>query len=346
MPSMSPLKEFAKKELKLLSQQEKVLDPALLSSSRSMLQNIMDAPDKVTFRAMAASRSDMLALTRKLDEALPGKQAGFAKKMAQLADQSMMKAADDSGIPGLSHAIRNANALTAETHRIYEQQLIKKVAETKKPEFISKLIAGNSVGLQETRDLMTILPEATKPAVRKQVVLDAMKLSIDRETNIFNERKFAKLVTKMGDERGEILFGQNWKNVSELAKVMGKINGPTGIMGGSGAALQNYSVMAKIATGMRDLALTAATPIGLSSSGHPVAAVASVAGEWVSLNLLADAITHPETAAKTLTVVRKVLKAALYAATGGYDVAKGQTKAKRDLQRIRDKHVAEMRTAQ
>lgn len=338
MPSMKPLKDFAKEQLARLDQQEKVMDPNLLSASRSFLQNVMNAPDKVTFRAMADSRSDMLALTRKLDEALPGKQAGFAKKLAQLADTSMMDAADKSGIPGLPDMIRNANELTAETHRIYEQQLVKKVVDSKSPEKISKLITANAVGIPETRDLMKILPTSIQPAVRKQVVADAIQQSIDKDSGYFNERAFAKNVLKMGDERGEIVFGKNWANIKDLAGIMGKINGPTGITGGSGAALQNYSVL-------KNFLLTVATPFGLAGAHHPGAAAASLGGEWASLNILASAITNPETAAKVVKGARAAARVTPYVATGGYEVGKGQTKMTRDLQAIRDKHVAQLQPA-
>lgn len=339
MPSMKPLKEFASAELEKLNQQEQVLDPALLSSSRSMLQNIVNAPDKVTFKAMASSRSDMLALTRKLDEALPGKQAGFAKKLASLADGSMMDAADKSGIPGLPDQIRAANKLTADTHAIYEQALIKKVVDTKKPEVISRLIGGNAVGLQETRDLMNILPAGIQPAVQKQVVLDSIRRSTDIQTGMFNEGKFAANIAKMGDDRGNIVFGKNWKNIQELSQLMSKINGPTGLTGGSGAALQNFSVI-------KNLMLTVAAPLGLASSGKPLAAAGSLAAEWATLNTFASAITNPETSGKVLEGMRKLVKASPYIATGGYEASKGQTKMTQDLKAIRDKHAAQMQPTQ
>lgn len=337
MPSMAPLKKFASEQLARLNQQEKVMDPALLSSSRSFLENVMKAPEKVPFGAMADSRSDMLALSRKLDEALPGKQAGFAKKLAQLADQSMMDAADQSGIPGLSDAVRNANDLTRETHEMFEQQLVKKVVASKRPEVISKLIAGNAVGNEETRNLMTMLPDTVKPVVRKQLMMDAFQQSIDKESGYFNERAFAKNVLKLGDERGEIVYGKNWSNVKDLAGIMGKINGPTGITGGSGAALQNFSVL-------KNFLLTVAGPFGLAGAHHPLAAAGSIGGEYAALNILASATTNPETAAKVVKAARVAARGTPYAAVGGYEVAKGQTKVTRDLQAIREKHASQLTT--
>lgn len=340
MPSTAGLKTFAKEQLKLLNQQEKILDPALLSSSRKMLETIANSPDRVTFQAMASTRSDLLALTRKLDEALPGKQAGFAKKLAGLADSAMMDAAKNSGIPGLEHSIRQANDLTAETHRMFEQELVKKVVDSKKPEYISRFLLGKSVGLQETADLMRMLPANAKQPLQKQMVLDALRQATNRKTGMFKEKQFADTLMNLGDERGATVFGaKNWQNISDLTKLLERIHGSSEQARGSGASLQNFSVM-------KNLFLTFAAPLGLASTHGAVAGAQSLAAEWVGLNILADAMTHPEASAKILDYVRKVARAAPYAGTGAVNVGKGQTRVSRDLKAIRDKHVAAMQPAQ
>ena len=317
MPSMSPLKEFASAQLERLAQEEKILDPTLLESTRKTLEHIVNSPERVTFQGMRDARSDMLALSRKLDEALPGKRAGFAKKMASLADESMMDAAEKSGIPGLPEKVRAANAYTAEGHRVFEQQLVKKIVDTKKPEAIAKFIRGNSVGLEETRDLLKLLPSELRAKVQKQVVSDVMSESVNAQTGAFNERKFATLITKLGEERGAQLFGKNWGNIKELSQLMSRINGPSGIAGGSGAALQNFAVL-------KNMMLTAAAPFGLAASHHPIAAAGSLAGEWATLNTLASAMTNPAAAVKMLKVARQAAKHLPYLATGAVNVARNE----------------------
>lgn len=349
MPSTKPLKDFARAELKKLDEQEKIMDPALLSSSRAMLQNVLNAPDRVTFKAMASSRSDMLALTRKLDEALPGKQAGFAKKLAGIADQSMIDAAEKSGIPGLPEDIRAANAYTANEHAMFEQALVKKVVDTKKPEEIAKLIRGKAVGLEETRNLFTILPKELHPAVQRQVLVDTMAQATNTLTKNFNERKFAETIAGMGDERGKVIFGDNWKNIRELSKLMERINGPVGLMGGgSGASLQNAKYVHGVFSG-----LGAGIPAVLFSTGQHAAAATALGAEAVGFlgatvgyRTMAEAMTNPESAVKLLKVARAALKGVPYTATGGFEVGKGQTKATRDLKAIRDKHAAQMQPTQ
>jgi hypothetical protein len=348
MPSTAGMKEFAGKQMALLKQQEKILNPNLLAKSREMLQTIIDSPPNVTFKAMSATRSDLLGLTRQLDDALGGKQLGFAKKLAGLADESMMGAADKSGIPGLPDQIRAANKLTADTHAIYEQALVKKVVETKKPEAIASLISGKSVGLEETRDLFKVLPKEIHPAVQRQVLVDTMRQSSNILTKNFNERKFAEKIASMGDERGSVIFGDNWKNIRELSGLMERINGPVGLGGGSGAALQNAGLIKGIISGVGTTVPTVLAATGHADQALKVAAIEGVSflGVAVTYRALASALTNPEATVKLLKVARGAVRATPYAATGAVEVGRGQTKATRDLKAIRDKHTAQMQPTQ
>lgn len=317
MPDTQQLKNFAVQQLRQLKAEEQILSPALLSRKREMLNTIIKAPKKMNYQAIAAARSDALSTARELESAMAGKEAGLAKKIASLFDQSMMKAAADSGIPGLPEKIRAANSFTANEHAMFEQALVKKVAESKKPEAIAKFVRAPNVGIQETRDLFKVMPPALRPVVRKQIMLDAMRESVNAQTGAFNERKFATAIVKLGEERGSEIFGKNWQNVRELSQLMGRVNGPVGMGGGSGAALQNFSVL-------KNLMLTVAAPITLASSHHVGAGVSTLAGEWASLNVLASAMTNPETAVKMLKIGRQFVKGLPYAATGAVNVVKDQ----------------------
>jgi len=323
MPSTVELKKFAAEELKKLDQVEKILDPNLLGQSRSMLQNILNAPNKLTYSAMRAARSDTLGKVRELDQALAGKQAGLAKKMAGLFDDSIMDAVQKSKIPGLEAQVRAADAITANEHRMFEQAMVKKVVDAKNPEAIATLIRGKAIGNQETRDLFKILPQSLHQPVQRQILVDTMRQSTNNISKAFNERKFAETIGSIGDERGQIIFGPNWKNIKELTGIMEKINGPVGMQNGSGASLQNFSILKNL--------MLAATPFGLAERGQYGAAAGSLAAEWVSLNALASAMTHPATAEKMLKVAQQFVKYGPYAATGTFNVYRGQKRAKGEL---------------
>lgn len=307
-----------------------------------MLENILKAPDNLPYKAMASARSDALSKVRELDQALAGKQAGLAKKMAELFDESMITAADKSKIPGLSDEIRAANKFTADEHKMFEQALVKKVVDTKKPEAIATLIRNPNIGNQETRDLFAILPKQLHQPVQRQIIMDTMRQSVNLNTKMFNERRFAETLAKIGDERGKIIFGSNWKNIKELTSIMERINGPVGMQGGAGAALQNFSAL-------KNLMLTVAAPLSLSSHGEYGKAAGSLAAEWVSLNILAGAMTHPATAAKMLSVAQGFARTLPYMATGAYEVGRKsgaiEKSAGQTLQDVKDKAMKAMEPA-
>lgn len=340
MPSTVELKKFAAQELKKLDQAEKILDPSLLSSSRSMLQTLATAPDRMPYSAIASARSDALALTRRLDEALPGKQAGLAKKMAELFDTSMIDAAEKSGIKGLPEKIRAANALTANEHQMFEQALVKKVVETKKPEVIATLIRGNNIGLDETRDLFKILPKELHAPVQRQIITDTMRQSTNLRSGVFNERRFADTILNMGDERGKVVFGDNWKTVRRLSQIMGSINGPVGREGGSGASLQNFAILKN--------ALLLAVPGGEAARGNYSGAATSLAGEWATLSLLAYGMTHPEIAVRMLKIADAFARTLPYAVSGVANEAQGHKqmkkgKAQEQVDKLKSKTPAEVK---
>ena len=333
MPSTIELKKFAAQELKKLDQVEKILDPNLLGQSRSMLQNILDAPKNLTFSAMRAARSDTLAKVRELDQALAGKQAGLAKKMASLFDDSIMDAVQKSKIPGLEDAVRAADKFTADEHMMFEQDLVKKLVETKKPEAIATLLRGRptggsavGTGIDETMDIMNIIPNNFHAPIQRQLLLDTMRQSTNRVSKVFNERKFAESIGNIGDERGVLIFGKNWSNIKELTSIMERINGPTGLGGGTGAALQNIGAIRGI-VGASYLA-----PLALVSGGHIEGAAGSAVGQLAFMRGLANALTHPEATAKLLTAIQVALRGTPYAITGAVAVERGQRRAKGEIQ--------------
>lgn len=327
MPSTKALKQFAKGELKKLDQVEQVLNPDLLAKSRGMLEHLANSPDNVTLEAMRQARSDALSTSRSLEQALAGKESGLAKKMASLFDESMIDAADKSGIPDLSKQIREANDFTANEHRMFEQALVKKIVETKRPEMIATLLRGKTVGIQETRDMFDILPAKMHPLVQRQLLLDTMNQSTDRLSKVFNERKFSQALGEIGDERGTIIFGSNWSNVKKLAGVLERINGPAGLSGGgSGAAFQNIGVIKNI------LAVAGGAAF---ATGHPVAGTISeglsIGGEYIGFRTLANALTHPDITAKLLKALQVGARVGPYAGSAAVAVSGGPERSKRKV---------------
>ena len=139
-----------------------------------------------------------------------------------------------------------------------------------------------------------------------------MRQSTNNNTKSFNERRFAETIGGIGEERGQIIFGNNWARIKELTNVLERINGPVGLAGGTGASLQNAALLKSMIVTSAE---TAALPLGLAGTHHPIEALVSFGGEWVSLYGLASAITNPVSAERILKVARQVIKYGPYAAT-------------------------------
>lgn len=308
MASTGPLKAFAKQALKELTEEEKLVDPSQLSATRSMLERIVSAPNNMSFAAIADARSSLLALVRDTNVPLAGKRAGLAKKLASLADDAMIDAAQKSKIPGFEQDIRYANSVTRTEHQLFEQNLVRQVVKTKKPEAIASLLCRSSVGLEEARGLFTVIPANLHAPIQRQVVLDVADGAIDKTSGMFNERKFAQRMDALGDDKGRIIFGSNWSNVKKLSEVLGHISGPSGLGGGgSGASLQNFTMLKNFV-----VAASSAVPIGLAARGEyetaGLTALGTAATEALFLRSLAVAMTHPEMTAKVLKVAQVLVR--------------------------------------
>ena len=322
MPSTVAIKKFAEEELKKLDKVSAVLDPNLLSQSRAMLEHLTQSPDNITFDGMVNARSDALAKVRELDQAMAGKQAGLAKKIAGLFDEALEDGMQKK-MPQLVPAVRAANELTSNEHRMFEQALVKKIVDTKKPEAIATLLRGKTIGNQELRDLFTIIPDEMHPIIQRQLLLDTMRDSTHTTSKVFNERRFADAIGNLGDERGGIIFGNNWGNVKKFTGLLEKINGPTGMGGGSGAALQNIGVIKAI------LATAGGFAYG---TNHPILGTISeglaLGGEFVSFRAMASALTHPATTAALIKAMQVAARVGPYGLTGAVEAGGGVSKTK------------------
>jgi hypothetical protein len=333
--STANLKTFARQELQKLNQVGAVLDPNVLSGRRAMLEHIVNnAPDQVSFTTMKDIRSDLLAESRKFKAAMAGKEAGLAKHLAGLADDSMEDAARWSGQPGLLNDVRNANAYTRFAHEQFEQKLVADVIKSS-PENISTLIAQTTktgrapVSIEGTQALMGMLAPGVRDKVQRQVLMDAMRQASVKPTGAFKEGRFAEKFLELGDERGQAIFGQNWQTVKELGERLRRIGGSAGL--GSSASLANvtqFKNMVQVMTGLG--ALGSAGYSGVK--GGPGAAASTLAAEGIPLATLAYVMTSPRLAFRLLQAMR----GAEMAARGGIPMAVSFARVAADEQRRRD----------
>ena len=323
MPSMTGLKQFAQEQLDKINKPPYFLPPDAAEKARAAFNTILQNPDNVSFKRMRDMRSVLLTQVRDLDQAMGGSQLGLAKKFSTLADKSLEDAAKNSGIPGLYDRWREANAVTAEGHRMFEQKLVDKAVESENPEFIASLLGGKTIGLQQTRDLFKALPSKLHDPVRRGLLQDAVTKATER-SGAFDEGKFANSIYKLGDERGQIIFGKNWKNVKELSELLGKISGPVGLGGGGGASLQNVGIMKKLAGAAISVPITAAAVT--AGAGHiesgAIIGLGGVAAQAAGARTVAWAMTNPAKAEKMLKVAREIARKLPYLPPVAYNTVK------------------------
>lgn len=300
-PETAGVKQVAIKLLREIQQQEKFMDPKLLADSKSMLEQIVRSPKHVPYQTMAKSRSDLLALGRKLDEALPGKRAGIAKLLAGEIDESMISAAEKSGIPGLPEQVRAANAMNKEMHRKFEQKLITTILDSKNPEMVAGYV--RKAGLSDLRDMNALLKEPERRMLQSQVVREVMR---DQTGALRTPADFAKHFEDIGEERAKEIFGRNYEPLRNLARTLSKVGEEKGV--GQAATLHNWSYM-----------MSFPTAAGALVMGHPIGAAATlgtVGVETVFMRKLARVLTNPAKAARAVDLMQRGLRGAPYAVYG------------------------------
>lgn len=322
----SDMVAFAKQELKRMDAAQAAGGKTAISPFRQRLQSIVDNTSPVApFNAMKDLRSELLAQAANHNEILSGPEKGFIKKMSGIIDGSMDKSLQNSGVKGLPELWRSANSITREEHEAFEKKLIENLAAKKNPEDIALVLRGNSpgaisqTGIDETREAMRVIPKNLIPRVQKQIILDTIYETTAKGSSSFNEKQFAKKIIQIGDERGEVLFGKNWKNVKDFAELLNRISDSSGTSGA--AALSNPEVVKQLGS----LAVeAAAVGAGTHAAGGPgiLASAAPLVGQAALWKTVAAALTHPETAEKFLNVLRRSVRIAPYLAGGTYNAVK------------------------
>lgn len=299
-----PLKKTATKLMIELKEQAKLMDPKLLGDTEGTLGAIIIAPDKVPFKTMGMARSDLLAVSRKLDEVLPGKRAGVAKLLSKQMDDAMMDAAR-KGPTGLDTQLRVAQTLTHDMHERLESDLVKKIIDTGRPEDIAAYVKQG--GLQDIRHLNSLLTKPQQRMVQAQVVRDALNGAIDQNTRVLDPNKFVAAINGLGEQRGQEIFGgQNYSNVQQTARLLSRLRSGSG--GGMAAGLHNYTYLFAGPSALAALVF-----------GRPEAAAATAAGvgaETVALKGLAKAMTNPAKSARVLHYMQLAAHGAPYAIYG------------------------------
>lgn len=278
-PSTLPLRKNAVRLLREIQREKQLIPPQLLGDSESILQRIVNSPRNVPFETMQRGRSDLLAIARKLDDVLPGRRAGIAKLMSRDIDQAMADAAEKAG-PDVLAQLRKAQAITRDMHQLYEQKLVTRILETARPEDVAEMV--KKAGLEDLRTYNRLVPAAQRGAVSGKILQDVLEDALKTGDTIRGDR-FANALSKLGDERGQLIFGNQFQAIRQLQTTVARIHVPAEQWL---PALHNYMYIG---------AATAGLPAALL--GRPEA-LAYAVGDAAFMKGIAKVMTHPDGVAK------------------------------------------------
>ncbi|CAN5950981.1 unnamed protein product [Sphagnum jensenii] len=296
------------------------------------LQSIIDNKRPyASYKAMKDYRSALLARLRSQNSLMSSDEKHILSSIAGEADKAIEDGLKASKNPNLANVWRAANTVTKEEHEAFAENLVKNMAAKKHPEDIALLLRGNSpsaiapLGIDETRQAMQIIPKNLVPQVQKQILLDTIYEATEKGTTGFNEGMFSKKILQIGDERGEVLFGQQWPKIKEFSQLLNKIKESGGL---SGASLSNPEVVKRVTTQVSRM-IGELTVLGGGSAlrgGSPVVDAAiglgPIVGEAALWKTVAAALTHPEMSEKLLIAMRRAARFAPYGADIGYNLSK------------------------
>lgn len=266
--------------------QKSLLDPTEVEPLVRYLKQIRSSTDPIEFSAAERSRGTLLSMIRKYDGVLGNRKTAILRTLEDGLDNDMLKAAKDSGVEQIETQVKVARSLSREQHRIFDQQLMKNLVEGGKPEALAGYV--KNAGLQEVRDMATVLGADKKKMVASQVMEDILADTLKKpapvpkglfgklapKSEVFQGDQFVKSIRDMGIEKTQLIFGAAYPKLERFLALAERVK-----PGGSEwMALHNA------------LYFGAAAGIPL---GH-VAAAGAVGAEAGVMRLMAKAMTRPE----------------------------------------------------
>lgn len=251
-PSTAVLRQAAIPILRRLKTEAQLIPPEQLASVRQILERVVNAPKTLPFEAFQDARSDLLDITRRHTELLPGKSTGVVRLLAEKADEAMMTAAEQSGIPKLPELIRETNQRWRDMKTTYNDRYITKIAQAS-PEKVPALI--RTIDMDDLALLKRAVPKVVFDQARAHVMRDIIAESISGSTggrpnllqlsgvnpaegrpvfapeHTMSGARMKSALYKMGSEKTQALFGADAQqaliDIADLADRIGT-RGPKG----------------------------------------------------------------------------------------------------------------------
>jgi hypothetical protein len=195
------------------------------------------------------------------------------------------------GSPKVVQALAEARRAAASPKSAMAERLLKTPPE----EVVSTV--QRKMTLAQLREFNQVVPEPARRQVQANLLEKMLSESSDPQSGVLDQRVLAKALKRLGTQRGEIIFGNQWKALNEGSALLNKIapmaSNQTGGLG------KMHAMRMLIEAG-------AVAGSALAFSGHAAAGAAAVAGPTAAMRMISLALAHPETSAMMLKILRGI----------------------------------------
>ena len=110
----------------------------------------------------------------------------------------------------------------SEQQRFHDVTIFGQILKTQKPELIGGMY--EKAGLEQLRTLDRSLPTPVKRNIARNVFDNMINRAKDAQTGAINTKSLATSMKNLGEERGRIIFGNQYERILESSKVIDRIN--------------------------------------------------------------------------------------------------------------------------
>ena len=121
-----------------------------------------------------------------------------------------------------SAADANVENATRQANARYSPELLQKILKTNKPEEIASVF--QNAGADELRAFKATLPAQQQQEASRAVLDNIIDGARDPQTGVISGAKMAKSLRDLGDQRGRILFGDQYDKIIQSSQTFNQIN--------------------------------------------------------------------------------------------------------------------------
>lgn len=191
-----------------------------------------------------------------------------------------------------------------------ESAIVKRLQGASPEEIVT--MVQRKMTLAQLRQFNKVVPEQARRQVQANVLQKMLSEAADAQSGTLDQRALAVAIKRMGPEKGKLIFGPQYQALTEGSALLNRIAPmATNQTGGLGKMHTMRTLL--------EIGSVAGTALGLS--GHAYAAAAAVGGPMLAMRAISLALTHPETSAMMLKVLRGAAVTGARAIPYGVDAA-------------------------